>query len=128
MADTARRPQAAPNLARRRSISQLAREWNVHRNTARRLLMALHQRHGGVLFCTSSAHRPKLWTTYAAIRQADPRFLEERELKADRQDVLEKRVQKLEAENRNMRRMFREALAALTANQSAPKCTNLHHG
>lgn len=122
------RPQAAPNLAKRRSVTQLAREWDVHPNTARRLLIALHQRHGNVLFCTSNARRPKLWTTYALIKGADPRFLEERELKADRQEVLEKRVQRIESELRQAKRMVRELLQLKNHNQSAPKCTDLHHG
>lgn len=98
----------------------------MHRNTARRLLFALHARHGGVLFCTSGAARPKLWTTYAAIRQADPRFLEERELKADRLEVLEKRVTAQQSEIRQLKRMFREALTELSqtkVHQGAPSCT-----
>jgi len=110
------RSQAAPRLARRRSITDLAREWGVHRNTARRWLLALDRKHGGrVLVKCTDRRGSKYWTTLSRIREADRRWLEERELRADRLDILEKENADRKNELRTVKRLLREALAQLKA-------------
>lgn len=115
MASKARR-QVAPNLARRLTVTDLAKRYGIHRTTCLRWLRELDRKtRGGVIMRTSGARRSKIWTTHAIIREGDRRWLEHRELQADRLEFLEKKTAALESELRTVKRLFREALSALKA-------------
>ena len=108
------------------SVADLAEMQKIHVKTARDRLKQLERQRAGTIIWIGrqNSKRKNMYTTLGLIKQADARFLEEREISQDALEELEREAAKTKEENARLKSRVR-TLEALKTDFSASQNTVL---
>lgn len=104
------------------SVADLAQLQGIHIDTARNRLRELDRKTGGRTIIWVGT---RMFTTLSLIKQADPRWLEDRDIEEGQIDNLQSQIKELDGENLELRRRIRALESVMRANGHTTS-TDLH--